>query len=203
MRAAPDFTPDSDPASRAFADSDLPLRLFHGTTRRRAESILRFGFRRGTDPDASYTGTAVNLSESAAVAYEYGDYGNGGCILEVTLRPGTTYSDRMGNAAGDSTGRRFDNWFRGNADTAALRLYFGNVWLVWNTACIQTARLLTKRQATAAVIECMRQDGPDCAYNGRVQDIADAYWARDRHNPVVRRYLAGLGLLVEDMADRG
>lgn len=204
MCAAPDSTPRPDPAaSRAFADSEFPLRLFHGTKRRRAESILRSGFRRGTDPDASYTGTAVNLSESAAIAYEYGDYGGGGCMLEVTLHRGTTYGERMGSAAGDGTGRRFDAWFRGNSGIAALRLYFGNVWLVWDTACIQSARLLTKRQATAAVIECLRHDGPDCAYNGRVQDIADAYWARERHDPILRRYLARCGLLVEEAADRG
>lgn len=185
----------SCPPSRTYEQLAESVCLFHGTSRHRARSILRSGFRRATDPDASYTGTAINLSESATIAYEYGDYENEGCVLEVMLRPGTVFSSAIDSVSGQSPGRRLDNWFLENCDAAAVKLYCGNVWLIWDTSCIQSIHMLTKREATIAVAECLQKDGPEFAYNASVQDIADAYWGRECAVDAMRLYLARCGLL--------
>lgn len=65
--------------------------LYHGTRATSAKSILRDGFRRSRS--RSYTGTGVCLTDEVSIAYEYGVYETGGCILEVWLSASTTWFD--------------------------------------------------------------------------------------------------------------
>lgn len=63
--------------------------LYHGTRAASARCILRDGFRRSRS--RNYTGTGICLSESLTLAYEYGMYETGGCVLQAWLalnRPG-------------------------------------------------------------------------------------------------------------------
>src|SRR6218665_720731 len=86
--------------------TDNPLQatpLYHGTRDASARIILRDGFRRSRS--RSYTGTGICLSESLTVAYEYGMYERGGCILEARLAPHARWADGFG----DTTPSR-DGW---------------------------------------------------------------------------------------------
>jgi hypothetical protein len=153
--------PESSKA-RAFA----PL-LFHGTTAHRARRIVAGGFRRGRA--ASYTGTAVNLTESVSLAWEYGPQ-RSGKILAVTLDPAT----RWQNADTLPPGESYDGHFA-DGQTDALRTYGGNVWLLWNTERAQV-RVLSLPEIMTHIVDEFREDGPDHGYNGDVAHLASLYW---------------------------
>lgn len=76
--------------------------LYHGTRDAAAHAILREGFRRSRS--RNYTGTGICLSESPTVAYEYGMYETGGCVLEAWLAPTARWTDRLDgrNTQGDA-----------------------------------------------------------------------------------------------------
>lgn len=142
--------------------AELPV-LYHGTTTKTAKRILKEGFRRGSQ--ASYTGTGVNLSEQITVSYEYGEYENGGGVLEVRLRPDTKYEQLAGISVQDS-------WFDQHPDMQAVCLFGGNVWVVWDVAAIESVRLLTHDEALRLLVSAFLEDGPQCGYNGVAQDYA-------------------------------
>ena len=80
--------------------------LYHGTRAAIGRRILRDGFRRSAS--RSYTGTGICLSESITVAYEYGMYETGGCVLEAWLAPIARWTDRIDSDGGRlSVGDRF------------------------------------------------------------------------------------------------
>lgn len=144
------------------------LRLFHGTTRRAARSILAHGFRWARAP--SYTGTAANLSEYLAVAYAYGAPEEGGRILEVRLGPSARCLDHVGGwRPGD--GACYDAAFAaGRAD--AIRTFGGNVWLLRPGAPVVGIRALAAGEARRLLADEIRAAGPDMGYNGAVQAYA-------------------------------
>jgi len=100
--------------------------LYHGTREAAARIILRDGFRRSRS--RSYTGTGICLSESLTVAYEYGIYETGGCVLEAWLSPATHWTDRVDgrSAQGDAWDAHFVS-----SGMDAVRSFAGNVWVVW------------------------------------------------------------------------
>ena len=103
--------------------------LFHGTTAHRGRRIAEKGLRRANAD--SYTGTAVNLTESVCLAWEYGPERNGK-ILAVTLDPQTRWQE----AGKLPVGQGYDSLFaEGTVD--ALRTYGGNVWLLWTVGRAQ------------------------------------------------------------------
>lgn len=130
-----------------------PAVLYHGTSMRNARQILREGFRR--PKDASYTGTAICLSESMTVSYEYGEYEHNGCVLAVTFRPDVNLS--AGNPDAEST-------------------YGGNVWLLWNVNAIATINPISHAEAVSILLDEFQDDGSNCAYNGVAGDYAELYW---------------------------
>jgi len=67
--------------------------LYHGTRDTAARTILREGFRRSRS--RNYTGTGICLSESLTLAYEYGMYETGGCVLEARLAPSARWTDHL------------------------------------------------------------------------------------------------------------
>jgi hypothetical protein len=144
----------------------LPV-LYHGTTVHRARRILGVGFRRGSA--ASYTGTAVNLTESLCLAWEYGPE-RSGKILEVTLDTQTRWRE----AEKLPVGQTYDGHFA-EGETDALRTYGGNVWLLW-TAKRARIRALTIQQIMIRMVAEFRRDGPECGYNGDVDSLASLFW---------------------------
>lgn len=77
--------------------------LYHGTRAAAARCILRDGFRRSRS--RSYTGTGICLSESLTLAYEYGMYETGGCVLQARLAPAARWTDHLdGGARGAKPG---------------------------------------------------------------------------------------------------
>jgi hypothetical protein len=144
----------------------LPV-LYHGTTVHRARRILGVGFRRGSA--ASYTGTAVNLTESICLAWEYGPE-RGGKILEVSLDARTCWREAEKLPVGQSYDAHF-----AQAGTDALRTYGGNVWLLWTTERAQV-RALTIREIMIRIVAEFRHDGPGCGYNGDVDSLATLFW---------------------------
>lgn len=148
----------------------LPL-LFHGTKPHRARSIAEKGFRRAKG--ASYTGTAVNLTESVCLAWEYGPERNGK-ILAVTLDPHTRWHEAERLPVGQS----YDSFFtEGKVD--CLRTYGGNVWLLWTVERAQV-RVLSLREIMIQMIAEFRKDGPECGYNGDVGPLATLFWEGER-----------------------
>ena len=75
--------------------------LFHGTRNASGRRILQEGFRRSSS--RSYTGTGICLSESLTVAYEYGMYETGGCVLEAWVAPSARWTDRIDAGGGRHT----------------------------------------------------------------------------------------------------
>jgi hypothetical protein len=144
----------------------LPM-LFHGTTTHRARSIMERGFRRSKT--VSYTGTAVNLTESICIAWEYGP-DRGGKVLAVTLDPQTQWQD----AKKLPIGQTYDSLFAAGK-TDALRTYGGNVWLLWTLERAQV-RLLTLTEIMALIVSEFRRDGPNHGYNGYADHLATLFW---------------------------
>jgi len=143
------------------------LLLYHGATTQRAHRIVEKGFRRGKA--ASYTGTAVNLTESICLAWEYGPERNGK-ILAVTLDTRTRWRDAEKLPVGQS----YDALF-GGGKLDALRTYGGNVWLLWTVERAQVWPI-SVREIMARMIAEFRKDGPECGYNGDVGPLATLFW---------------------------
>ena len=64
--------------------------LYHGTRDTAARIILREGFWRSRS--RNYTGTGICLSESLTLAYEYGMYETGVCVLDARLAPSARWT---------------------------------------------------------------------------------------------------------------
>jgi hypothetical protein len=141
--------------------------LYHGTSSHRARSILKHGFRRARS--AFYTGTAVNLTESVCLAWEYGPQ-RGGKILAAELDPDTRWQE----AARLPVGQSYDPIFSSGA-IDALRTYGGNVWLLWTMERARV-RVLSLPEIMSRLVAELRQDGPDCSYNGDVGPLATLFW---------------------------
>ena len=99
--------------------------LYHGTRWAAARNILREGFRRSRS--SNYTGTGICLSESLSIAYEYGLYETGGCVLEAALAPGARWTDRCDR---QTTGRDAWDRFFARSGMDVVRSFGGNVWIV-------------------------------------------------------------------------
>jgi len=120
--------------------------LYHGTRDTAARTILREGFRRSRS--RNYTGTGICLSESLTLAYEYGMYETGGCVLEARLAPSARWTDRL-----DGRNTQGDVWDAFFADSGmdAVRGFGGNVWVVWNPAALVSITRLPPRGNPAPV----------------------------------------------------
>ncbi len=141
-------------------NSIFSLPLYHGTRDACARLILRDGFRRSRS--RSYTGTGICLSESLTVAYEYGAYETGGCVLEARLSPTTRWMDRFDGKT-DSRDA-WDAFFR-RSGMDAVRAFGGNVWVVWTPGVLVSLRRLGHREAIQRLCAEFDEDGPECGYN--------------------------------------
>lgn len=154
--------------------------LYHGTRTAIGRRILRDGFRRSTA--RNYTGTGICLSESITVAYEYGMYETGGCVLEARLAPIARWTDRIDSDGGRlSAGEAWDRFFVRSGNDA-VRGFGGNVWVVWNPAVLVSVCRLSHRDAIRRLCAAFDEDGPDCGYNGVASEYASIWWgceARD------------------------
>lgn len=168
-------------------NSILDQPLYHGTRDATGRAILRTGFRRSSS--RSYTGTGICLSESLSVAYEYGTYETGGCVLEARLSPATRWTDRVDGA---SDGYRpavhaFDTFFR-RSGMDALRTFGGHVWVVWAPGVLVSVRRLGHREAVQRLCAEFEQEGPECGYNGLANDYASIWWKREASDPNLTRF---------------
>lgn len=153
--------------------------LYHGTRDATARAILRGGFRRSRS--RSYTGTGVCLSESLTVAYEYGMYETGGCVLEARLSLAARWTDRFdGKDAWD------DFFVRSGID--AIRAFGGNVWVVWTPGVLVSVRRLGHREAIRRLCAEFDEDGPVCGYNAVVSDYASIWWKQEASDPNLTRF---------------
>lgn len=160
--------------------ADRPL--YHGTRDAAARAILRDGFRRS--PSRNYTGRGVCLSESLTVAYEYGMYETGGCVLESRLSPTARWTDRFDDKANSKDA--WDDFFvRSGMD--AIRAFGGNVWVVWTPCVLVSLRRLSHREAIQRMCAEFDEDGPDCGYNAVVQDYASIWWKQAMADPNLAR----------------
>jgi len=167
-------------------DTQLPRLigpLYHGTRDTAARTILREGFRRSRS--RNYTGTGICLSESLTLAYEYGMYETGGCVLEARLAPSARWTDRL-----DGRNTQGDVWDAFFADSGmdAVRGFGGNVWVVWNPAALVSITRLSHREAIRCLCAEFDEDGPDCGYNGVVSDYANLWWKQDATDPNLTRF---------------
>ena len=167
--------------------SDPIAPLYHGTRSQAATAILREGFRRGRS--RSYTGTGVCLSEAISVAYEYGMYETGGCILQTWLSPAARWVDKSGcipleRAAGRDT---WDDFFA-TSGLDAIRAYGGNVWVVWNPQALTSVCRLSHREAVQLLCAQFDKDGPDHGYNQVVSDYAGIWWGQAAEDPNLIRF---------------
>lgn len=160
--------------------------LYHGTRENRARKILRTGFRRALD--GSYTGTGTCLSESLTLAYEYGEYERGGCVLETWLAPDTRWTDRIDEVGGRAT--RFCAWdqFFIRSGMDAVSSFGGNVWVLWNPAVVAGVRRLSHREALRLMCAAFEQDGPDLGYNGVASEYAALWWGREAEDVSLSRF---------------
>lgn len=148
--------------------------LYHGTKRATAKKILAGGFRRSRR--ASYTGTATNLTECLSIAWEYGDPFNQGAILKVTLKPDTRWQDSQTAATKDGPNcESVDDLFK-SGELDALKTYSGNVWLVWNPACVASIELIDPAEALRQLAEAIVSNGPELGYNADVASYAGIIW---------------------------
>mgnify|MGYP001161994587 FL=1 len=157
--------------------------LYHGTRDTAARTILREGFRRSRS--RSYTGTGICLSESLTVAYEYGMYEAGGCVLEARLAPNARWTDRLDNKA---TSRDAWDEFFSESGMDAVRGFGGNVWVVWNPVVLVSITRLTQREAIQCLCAEFDEDGPLCGYNAVVSDYASIWWKQDASDPNLTRF---------------
>lgn len=155
--------------------------LYHGTREKAARSILRDGFRRSRS--RSYTG--ICLSESLTVAYEYGMYETGGCVLEAWLSPAARWTDRID---GRSTQRDAWDAYFAFSGMDAVRSFGGNVWVVWTPNALVSVRRLSHREAIRRLCAEFDEDGPDCGYNAVVSDYASIWWKQDATDPNRTRF---------------
>jgi len=157
--------------------------LYHGTRDAAARFILREGFRRSRS--RSYTGTGICLSESLTVAYEYGMYETGGCVLEARLSPTARWTDRFDGKANSK-----DAWddFFGRSGMDAIRAFGGKVWAVWTPDVLVSVRRLSHREAIQRLCAEFDEDGPDCGYNAVVGDYASIWWKQDATAPNLSRF---------------
>lgn len=160
--------------------------LYHGTRSASARNILRDGFRRSAS--CSYTGTGICLSESITVAYEYGMYETGGCVLEAQLAPTARWADRIDGESGRRTvGEAWDRFFvRTRHD--AVRSFGGNVWVVWNPTVLVSVRRLSHREAIRRLCAAFDEDGPNCGYNGVASEYAAIWWGQEAQDPNLTRF---------------
>lgn len=166
-------------------DSPAPDRigpLYHGTRDTAARAILREGFQRSRS--RSYTGTGICLSESLTLAYEYGMYETGGCVLEAWLSPTTRWTDRLDGRY--TQGEAWDEFFAASS-MDAVRAFGGNVWVVWNPDTLVSISRLTHREAIRRLCAEFDEDGPECGYNGVVSDYASLWWKQDAIDPNLTR----------------
>jgi len=160
--------------------------LYHGTRAAAAHSILHNGFRRSTS--RNYTGTGVCLSESIAIAYEYGMYETGGCVLEARLAPTARWTDRIDRGGGKSAvGEALDRFFKRTGNDA-IRTFGGNVWVVWNPAVLVSVRQLSHGETICKLCQEFDEDGPGIAYNGVVSDYASIWWGQQSQDPRMARF---------------
>lgn len=157
--------------------------LYHGTRDACARRILRDGFRRSRS--CSYTGTGICLSESLTVAYEYGMYETGGCVLEARLAPTARWTDRF-----DGRGNGKDAWdaFFERSGMDAVRAFGGNVWVIWTPGALVSLCRLGHREAIRRLCAEFDEDGPDCGYNAVVQDYASIWWKQAMADPNLTRF---------------
>lgn len=156
---------------------DFICPLYHGTRRAAARSILQSGFRRSRS--TSYTGTGICLSEALSVAYEYGAYETGGCVLEVELSASARWADRSGYHEPERGADRdaWDDFFKASGLDAA-RAYGGNVWVLWNPHAVAQVRRLSHREAMRLLCAKFDEDGPECGYNGVASEYAGIWWGQ-------------------------
>lgn len=167
--------------------------LYHGTRSASGRRILREGFRRSAS--LSYTGTGICLSESLTLAYEYGMYETGGCVLEACIAPVARWTDGIDAEGGRHTkGESWDRFFL-NSGNDAVRGFGGNVWVVWNPAVLVAVRRLSHREALQRLCAEFEEDGPDCGYNGVVSDYASIWWGVEASDPNLRRFPEPLSTL--------
>jgi hypothetical protein len=155
--------------------------LYHGTRAAAARKILTEGFTRPAR--GSYTGHAVNLTESITIAYEYGCYEERGAILRVRLKPGIAWRDDQ--APPDEFGRRTDALLDAGV-FGALKTYGGNVWLTTPSA-IADIELVRHEEAVGLLITAIAANGPNHGYNGLVQDFADFFHGQPSRDPGLDR----------------
>ena len=157
--------------------------LYHGTRDTAARTILREGFRRSRS--RNYTGTGICLSESLTLAYEYGMYETGGCVLEARLAPSARWTDRL-----DGRNTQGDVWDAFFADSGmdAVCGFGGNVWVVWNPTVLVSITRLSHREAIRRLCAEFDGDGPQCGYNGVVSDYANLWWKQDATDPNLTRF---------------
>lgn len=150
----------------------LPAVLYHGTKAGRAAKILQGGFKLGKQ--ASYTGIAVNLSETVSLSHEYGTPEEGGVMLAITLKPETKWANfkEVGVRDGFTC---YDAYFK-QTGLDALRTWSGNVWLLWNPAMVASINRIPARQARSLLISEFINDGIECGYNGRAGNYCEVFW---------------------------
>lgn len=157
--------------------------LYHGTRDNAARAILREGFRRSRS--RSYTGTGICLSESLTLAYEYGMYETGGCVLAARLLSTARWTNRID---GRSTQEgAWDEYFA-SSGMDAVRSFGGNVWVVWNKTVLVSIARLSHREAIRRLCAEFDEDGPQCGYNGVVSDYASLWWKQDATDPNLNRF---------------
>ena len=157
--------------------------LYHGTRDTAARIILREGFRRSRS--RNYTGTGICLSESLTLAYEYGMYETGGCVLEAWLAPDACWTNRIDGRS--TQGDSWDEYFV-SSDMDAVCGFGGNVWVVWNPATLVSITRLRHREAIRRLCAEFDEDGPQCGYNGVVSDYASLWWKQDATDPNLTRF---------------
>jgi hypothetical protein len=144
---------------------------------------LREGFRRSRS--CNYTGTGICLSESITIAYEYGMYETGGCVLEARISPTARWTDEPIRIA--AAGEAWDQYFiRSGMD--AVRTFGGNTWIVRTPGALVSVRRLTHRQAIQKLCAEFEEEGPEVGYNGGVSDYASIWWRQDAGNPGLTRF---------------
>lgn len=167
-------------AAETIKSGNTPV-LYHGTRMESAQLIIKNGFRRSRSK--SYTGHGVCLSESITIAYEYGMYETGGCVLEVRLSPETHWADDDRSIQGES----FDRLFRANR-LDALNTFGGNVWILWNCDKALSVREQSHREAIQKLVESFEADGPGCGYNNLIDDYASIWWDQEETSNHLQRF---------------
>jgi hypothetical protein len=157
--------------------------LYHGTRNAAARLILREGFRRSRS--RNYTGTGICLSESITIAYEYGMYETGGCVLEARLSPSTRWTDRFDDKTNSKDA--WDDFFVHSA-MDAIRSFSGNVWVVWTPGVLVSLRRLSHRAALQRLCNEFDEDGPECGYNALVSHYASIWWKQDGTDAELARF---------------